>query len=502
MRGWLVGVLPVLAAALAFHPITRGYFYSDDFVALYALANGTGERWLVTPTGGHLLLLRNLAYAVTWALAGVDARAYLWSAFATHLAVTALLFALVRRATGHALLAAVTAALWGTCRTNAGTLEWYAVYGQALATLLLAVVLVAMMRDEAHGTRVGAGRALAWGALLLAASTCFGTGVAVALLYPVLLVVTFGRGRLTGGALGVALAVPPVMAALYVTVHLASGPGLDATGPFTELARLAEDIPLYARFFANLLTTGAASLVLGAAWERTAYPDAASLVAAALVAGTLVAGAAAGTPRRRRLLVAMLLVAAGAYAVVAAGRATLYDLMGTRYGQDPVAFGATTARYHYLAQFALAAALGIGLGGLLERRSPARPFRIALGSMALAAIVAATWLRPPVVDTHANVRTGVQRLLTTIHIEASRANGPVALLENRPWGAGGPLLGIRPERFPGIAGAFVVFFRDDVVDGRQIRFVAPEAEVRASRAAGGRIATLLVPASDVPNAGP
>jgi hypothetical protein len=494
MRAWLVGVLPVLAAALAFLPITRGYFFADDFAALYALANGTGERWLVTPTGGHLLFLRNLAFAATWAVGGVDPRPYMWSALATHLVLVGLLFALVRRATGQTLLAAVVAALWGTCRTDAGTLEWYAVYGQALATLLLAVVLVFMMRDEGRGTRVGAGRALVWGALVLAGSTCFGTGVAIALLYPVVLLLMFGRARLTPGAVGVALAVPPLMAALYVTVHLVSGPALEPDSPLEHLTSVGDDLPLYGEFFVHLLAAGAASLVLGAAWERAAYPDVASMLAAALVAAVVVAGAVAGTPRTRRLLATTLLLAAGAYAVVAAGRAALYDLMGARHGQEAVTFGATTARYHYLAQFALAAALGVALGGVLARLAVARPLRIATASAALAAIVVATWLRPPPIDTHAGVRRAALALRTAIHADASRAAGPVALLQNRPWGAGGPLLGIRPERFPGRAGAFIVFFPGDVVGGRQIRFEAPEAEVMAARATGGRIATLLVPA--------
>jgi len=489
-----VGVVPVLAAALAYGAVTRGYFFADDFAALYALANGTGERFIVEPTGGHLLLVRNLAYALTWALAGADPRPFMWSAFLTHLGLVALLFALVRRATGHALVAAVTATLWGTCPLAAGTLEWYAVYGQALATVALAVVLAWVVRRQVAARPVGAGTATAWAAILLAGSTCFGTGVAVALLAPAVVGLALPRARLTPRAWVVLLGLPPAVALLYAANHLTSGSDLQSVGPKEHLVALATDLPLILRFTANLLASGASSLVLGPFWERSRYPDAGTLLAAGAVGAALVAGVAGGTPRTRRLVLALLVVAAGAYGIVAVGRAGLYELFGGRNGQDAVSYGATTARYHYMAQFVLAAALGIAVGGLLERFPPPRRLGIAAGSAALALLLAGAWRWPPAVNQHTDVRRGAAVLMRRIRAEVRRASGPVALLRNQPWGAGGPLLGVRPERFPGRAAAFVVYFRDDVVDGREVRFVGTEAERLEARHVGGRIATLLVPA--------
>lgn len=494
MRGWLVGAVPVVVSALAFLPITRSYFFSDDFVALYALANGTGEDWLVRPTGGHLLFLRNLAYVVTWTLAGPDPRPFMWSALATHVALVALLFAIVKRASGHVLTAALVATWWGTCRTDAGTLEWYAVYGQAMATLVLAVALASMIAHERRGTPVGAGHAAAWGALLLAGSTCFGTGVAVAVLYPGIVALVFPRERVSRRAWTIALAVPPLMVALYAGVHLTSQAAQDAIGPSAKLADLLHDLPLVARFSANLFAAGAASLVLGPLWDRTHYPDATTMLAATLVTVALAAGTITATPRMRRLVAAMLLVAGGAYAIVAVGRAGLYELQGARHGQDPISFGASTARYHYLAQFALAAALGLALGAVLDWRPVPRRLALAVGATLLAAVSLGTWLRPPPLELHLTARRGAAALQAEIRKQAREAHGPAVHLPNRPWGAGGPLLGVNPRSFPGVAGAFVVYFPDDVVEGRQVRFVGSETDVAAARATGGRIATLLVAA--------
>jgi len=494
MRSGLVGVVPVLAAALAYGAVPRGYFFSDDFAALYALANGTGERFVVQPTGGHLLFVRNLAYALTWTVAGADPRPFMWSAFLTHLGLTALLFTLVRRATGHALIAAVVATLWATCPFDAGTLEWYAVYGHALATVALAVVLVWVIARDRDPRPVGAATATAWSVILLAGSTCFGTGVAVALMAPALIALAAPRAGLTRGGWIATLGLPPVMALVYATSHLASGAGAESVGQAQSLGALVRDLPLIARFGANLLAAGASSLVLGPLWERSRYPDAGLLLAAAAVGATLVAGLVAGPPRTRRLVLATLLVATGAYAVVSAGRAGLYELLGPRNGQDPISFGATTARYHYLAQFGLAAALGIAAGGLLERFPPPRPLARAAGATTLAVLLAGAWLRPPAVNEHAGVRQAARMFAGRIRAEVRRATGPTAVLQNSPWNAGGPLLGVRPESFPGRAAAFIVYFPDDVVDGRAVRFVAPANEVATAQRVGGRIAGLLVPA--------
>jgi hypothetical protein len=42
MRHWMPALVPLIASAVAYGRITRGYFFADDFVPLYAFANGTG----------------------------------------------------------------------------------------------------------------------------------------------------------------------------------------------------------------------------------------------------------------------------------------------------------------------------------------------------------------------------------------------------------------------------------------------------------------------------
>lgn len=163
MRAWSFLLVPLLASAAVYHPITRAYFFADDFVALFALSNGTGSEWVTSSVGGHLYVVRNLVMALLWSIAGVDPRAYFWVGLLAHLAVVAGLFAVVFGSTGRALLAAIVATLWGTCPMSVGTLSWIAAHGHAFAALAFVLALAGMLARSRRDEPVGAWLVLGWG---------------------------------------------------------------------------------------------------------------------------------------------------------------------------------------------------------------------------------------------------------------------------------------------------------------------------------------------------
>src|SRR5262249_49519975 len=96
-RARLLLALPALVlAAVVVFPITANYFFEDDFLHLFRIANGDVLRFLLQPHGGHLLVVRNAIFAATFALWGPHPAPYFWSALATHLANVVLLFAVLR----------------------------------------------------------------------------------------------------------------------------------------------------------------------------------------------------------------------------------------------------------------------------------------------------------------------------------------------------------------------------------------------------------------------
>src|SRR5262245_19190971 len=175
---WL---LPAIAmAALTYYPITRNFFFADDFLNLFNIRNDPALTYLVTPNGGHMLLTRNAVFYLTFQLFGASPEGYYWTSFLTHLLNVGLLYRLERLATGDAPLASFGAALWGTSPLNEGTLGWYAVLGQVLVATALLVILGQVHRLSAAHRPPSRAMRCGWYVLALIAATSFGTGIAVA----------------------------------------------------------------------------------------------------------------------------------------------------------------------------------------------------------------------------------------------------------------------------------------------------------------------------------
>src|SRR5262249_26016997 len=106
-------LLALVLAAWVFFPITRVYFFADDFVHLASIASDRAAVFLLSPFGGHNYLARNLIFYLTYHVIGLRADLYFWSVLLTHLLNVALLFGLLHALTASALLACFGAALWG-----------------------------------------------------------------------------------------------------------------------------------------------------------------------------------------------------------------------------------------------------------------------------------------------------------------------------------------------------------------------------------------------------
>ena len=144
-------IVPVALAAWVYFPITRSYFWADDFVCLASIRNDGFLDFVLRPFGGHNLLVRNLAFYVSYQLFGLEAGRYFWTVLLTHLLNVFLLFRILRNLTRSLTLACFGAALWGTSPVDYGALGWYAVYGQVLAATLLLVVLDQLTALAADG---------------------------------------------------------------------------------------------------------------------------------------------------------------------------------------------------------------------------------------------------------------------------------------------------------------------------------------------------------------
>ncbi len=484
-------VLAVGATLLVYAPITRNFFYADDFVVLYELANYPLAETVLEPVGGHLFTVRNLVFAAMYRVFGADPRGYFWVVLLTHGVNVLLLYHVVRRWTGSAALAGLGATLWGTMPLAEGTLGWYSAYGTVMVATILLVVLDQAGRLEASDGHLSPARAGLWVALWLVAATCFGVALGLAIAFPAAASLLF-PGRISPPARALLWALLPAAVAMYVG-HQALYARLIGTGlPGTQdLLHTTSLSTAPAALLGHLLAVGVSGLVLGAAQSSTSYPDTASAVVIGLVGAGVIGTAMTASATLRRRLFASVLLALAAYAVVAAGRAGFWSLF-----KVPMAKAALVPRYHYVGTLLLAVILSLVLAQLgtwrILRRLPGRT----LAGLALA-VTLLTWGRwGTAIDHHDTERAETTQMLDTIHAAvAGSAPGSAVYIPNHGFLAAGWMVG---QTFPGWGAIYTVFFPTDEVDGRRVRFVAENAARLAQLRPGTRAAAMYVAPGTVP----
>jgi hypothetical protein len=418
----LAAAIPLVLTLVLYWPLPGSFFWADDFMCMQSIVNDGFVRFVFRPYGGHNLLVRNLVFYTFWHLFGLHAAPYFWAMLLTHLLNVWLLFRVLRRLTGSAILACFGATLWGTSPLAAGVLAWYAVFGQALvATILLGILdrLAAFSRSDVP---VPARTAWFWYGLLLLGSMTFGEGIGVALAFPAVLFAmqpaAWRRPRLRAAY----LALPLVTLAVYVAYRHLYPLFVEPLSPDELNARPAGIVamPQVLAAVAALVAFSASEYVRNFFSAAGAYPDRATpLVLAGLAAG-LGLLCWRGSPSTRRTAAAMASLCVGVYLAIALGR----------WGGDVIRT-ATQQRYHYVAAIPIVILVcvilqEIGRVGWLAR-VPRAP-------LLLVALVLWIWgfARSPYrVELHAGPRRVVDTALSSILTEVSQLPpGRIAYLEN------------------------------------------------------------------------
>lgn len=478
----LLVVPPLVFTAVVYFRLTDNYFYVDDFLNLYQIANLTWLEYLFTPFANHVQPTRNAAFYLCFLFFGTHAELYYGLAFLTHLLNVALLFRVVVLLSGSARLACFGATLWGICPQHAATLGWYSVYGQVLVGTALLVILWQALRVATRGGPVSRRRTWLWYALALMAATSFGNGLGVAVALPLALwlMLPSSHRAVTGQRplISLVLVVPTLYAVILWASQRWMGQQPSGQDPLAVLSRL-EDVLLY---LVSLLAFGLSTLVRGAFRAPLPATDYYGMLACLVIA--LIAAARVAAPATQRRITAVGVLVLACYGIIAVGRATwISDQMPTRfliYLMQP--------HYHYVGQLLLTLLLCLALQWLAARL-PAK-----IGTTALIAwygtamVTQAYW--PLAIDHHVGERRATERVTTAMRAAIDRQlPGKAVYLDNKPFR---PAL-FQPDLFPGWAGVFTIFFPHNVVDGRPVYFVDERPAVARAALRGQRTRTLIVP---------
>jgi hypothetical protein len=488
----LLAVVPLALTALVYRSLPSVYFNADDFLNLYFIVNKTAEEYLLRPHGAHLLVVRNALFYLFFHLFGPEPRFYLWSVLLTHLLNVWLLFVLIRRLTDNQPLAAFGAALWGVCPIHSGTLGWYSVYGQVLVATILLIVLNQAARAATSTRPLPSSAVVVWPLLFLLASTCFGIGIGLTLVSPLLAFLLLPaspiRTRVCLSLAVLAVATPFLYREalrLYEELYGPTAEGL-AASIMLERSELSRQ---WLGMVGFLMTYGLTGLVLGFDGQVGKFPPVAAWVAAGAVLALGVIAFARAPSRTRRQSLALIVIACGCYGIIAAGRSHFFQA-------ETMAAGAAQPRYHYVGSLPFAIGLSLMLAQLFRWARPSVHWTL-LGVWAAAAMVP-YWRGQFAIDLFPFARKETSIVLHALRTKiAATPPGEDVYIRNQPFRAIGPLYVHNQVTFPGWAALYTIFFPANVVDGKHVYFTVDETLVVSVAKRGKRTADLIVPAESV-----
>lgn len=465
---------PVAVAWAAHRSITKNFFVTDDFLHLYHIQNEPLLEFLVTPHGGHLLILRNLLFALSRAAFGLDPGPYMWSALLTHLVNTLLFYWVLRVQTGERILASLGALLFGACVVHRGSLGWYSVYGHVLAGTLLLAAIGLISWERTRELRASWVAAMA---LLVACATCFGTGLGVAMAFACVahLLLPSGRSRRLGTLVFASLTL--IVPSLYFGARWIYRQYDAPISPLLDPRTLVEQWPETIAAFGELAAFGTSSFFRGAdpVVEDVAL---AGLAAASAFWVPLVLVVPLLRPNLRRGVAAWTIVMAACYAIIVLGR-----LGGWLRNEQASDFGAAHPRYHYLAQLGICGAFTCAATSF--RRLPRRAHAAALAVLAgLSLWVASEHLRlARTIPPERGAEQEFESALSAMDREIRNAPTDTVCIPNRPFSAVSRSARRRPELLPGWAALFVIAHGSNLVDGKRVTFLETNPSILAFVAA-------------------
>lgn len=470
-------------STLVFYPILYNYFFGDDLYFIFQIINAPLQTFLFAPYGGHLFVARNVVFVLCYRLFGSEPTGYFAVALATHLVNIVLLYRVIRLLTASPRLALFGAVLWGSAPLHEGTLGWYSAYGIAMVGTA-ALWLLHDLARAGRGQPLGARRLLLWPVWLFIAATGFGVGLAVVLVFPLIVLLMHPpRAGKTGAVLSSAAAAALLVAGYFFVHHFmltAEGAAI-ATSTLT-MSTLTNVGPLLG-WIRDLTGFGLYTAFLREAAVRLPYSTAAGNLSIAVLAGVLLLGCWRGNRQTRGTIVACVAMALAIFAAVAAGRGPLW---GEKF------YIAT--RYQYVPLVGIVIALCCALAAMDTWRSTSRLAKNAALTLWIGAILALHFTLSPGIDHHEKARRATNIEITEMRrLIRSTPQGQDVRIQNQVFHGVGPMMIRNPKMFPGWAAAFTIFFPDNVVEGRRVFFVEADSEVRDATRSGKRTATLIVP---------
>ena len=470
-HAWPWVVPPIVLTLLVYFSITRNYFFTDDFLQMYFIADLRPLEYLVLQNAGHTWVVRNAVFLLSRLWFGTNPEYFFWTVLLTHLLNVGLLWCLVWRLTGSPRLACFGAALWGTSPLQEGALGWYAAYGHVMATTAMMIFLVHLATICPRGSKPGRFALTGWYVLALVGSLSFGDGIGIAMTFPLVIMLLLPSWRSYWRR-------PPLLSLWLVAPLLHFGlqwlnqrlfePPL-AGNPLQSMNAL-----VVVQGMMRMMAFGVEYLLFGAMPVPAPTSMFPAYVMFAVFLALAIAVALRAPATISRQLAACALLALAAYGLIALGRGLLVALATPWHLM-------TMSRYQYAPLIPVTLALCVLLNQLATSWRLPAAFRSGALATWLTVTAAAALLSPLRIDHHDQSRLATERTLGNINAQINaRRPGESVYFRAGSWEWQ----------------AFVTFFPANTVDGRRVYFVTPGGAPHLPFR-GRRTATLFVSPDEV-----
>ncbi len=344
----LMLIFSLTAVLIVNFQLLFAFFYRDDFLIFYQISNWNPLEFVFSNIGGHLYLFRNLIFYCLFKFFGLNSVAYFTTVLLTHLCSAYLLYKIIHLLTDKPLLAAAGMMIWGICPINYGALGWFCVYGHVLVGIFFLLFLYDLLRIEKKKILISMSIVMRWSIYFFLMSTSFSTGMAIACLAPMVIVIILWKNDKKWKMAAAMLPVIVLILLLFIfketIYHYFSGEVHNAE-PMALSAALSH-YKIILKMFIGMCAYGIyclAAFPMLFVSSTTEYPITAIFISLLVVAVFIALFYFRSKEYRRRLYVVLCILYFGLIGLTAYGRALVFHLFNV-----PMSMASITPRYFYV----------------------------------------------------------------------------------------------------------------------------------------------------------
>ena len=185
----LMLVISITAVLIANIQVFFSFFWGDDFLHFYQIANWNPFEFIFLPFGNQFFPFRQLIYYGLFKIFGLNSLVYFSIVLLTHACSAYLLYKIILLLTDRPSLAAAGSMMWGIYPGNYSSLAYFPSYGQVLTSLFFLLFLYDLIRIEKGEISFSKIVAIRWSFYAFLMATSYGTGLAIACLSPLIIVI-------------------------------------------------------------------------------------------------------------------------------------------------------------------------------------------------------------------------------------------------------------------------------------------------------------------------